>query len=736
MRFGSLHCVLFALLVFVCHVPGFQKPDQPALPDVDQRTARQTHHTMSMARAAAESRLRQQVPGARVDFDAASGATRFVRVTGGPLTGAQGRGRSVSEKSLAKFAIQDKHRVTKAFLLEHQALFGHGPEALATARVKRDSVAPHNGLRTAVWEQQVDGIPVFDAILIAHTTRQGELVNISSQFIPQPGGAGGPHRAKGAKFQQAPDSSARRALVLAAASVGDVMVDSEVAVLDAGQADSTGRLRLRSASLRGDSHARRVWFLMNEKDLRLGWEVLFTSRARDEMFLAVVDVESGDVLSRQCLTFHQSAASYRVFTGESPTPLMPGLPVPVSLHPSEVRREFVTLAALSANASPQGWIDDGRNETLGNNVDAHLDHNGDDQPDLPRPHGSPFRVFDFPLDLTQSPAAYSNAAVVQVFYWCNWMHDRLYELGFTEAAGNLQTDNFGRGGLGGDALQVDVQDRQYKNNAFISVPPDGYAPHMQLFLFTFPEPDRDVSLDGHVVLHEYTHALSTRLVGGGSMLRNIQSRGLGEGWADFYGLALLSPAETDPDAVYPTGAYVTYQWGNLMENYYFGIRRFPYCTDLAKNPLTFRDIDPLQASLHEDVPINPVHREIKPANAANVHYQGEVWCMMLWEARANLILKHGFTSGNELMLQLVTDGLKLSPPNPNFIQARDAILQADYVNNAGKNQGELWAAFAKRGLGWRATSPPSYVTVGVSRSPCRSRRCGAAPSAGRSLRRA
>jgi hypothetical protein len=103
-----------------------------------------------------------------------------------------------------------------------------------------------------------------------------------------------------------------------------------------------------------------------------------------------------------------------------------------------VERQLVTISALSTNASPNGWIDDGGNELRGNNVDAHLDRNDDDLADLPRAQGSPNRVFDFPMDLTKAPSSYGNAAVVQVFYWNNWMHDKLYELGFTEAAGNFQ----------------------------------------------------------------------------------------------------------------------------------------------------------------------------------------------------------------------------------------------------------------------------------------------------------
>ncbi len=89
---------------------------------------------------------------------------------------------------------------------------------------------------------------------------------------------------------------------------------------------------------------------------------------------------------------------------------------------------------------------------MGNNVDAHLDWGGNNVPIEPRPQGNPYHVFDFPLDLNRLPSDNTDPAVVNVFYWCNWMHDRLYELGFTEAAGNFQDDNFERGGHGSDPV--------------------------------------------------------------------------------------------------------------------------------------------------------------------------------------------------------------------------------------------------------------------------------------------
>jgi hypothetical protein len=137
------------------------------------------------------------------------------------------------------------------------------------------------------------------------------------------------------------------------------------------------------------------------------------------MFRVLVDVETGEVKIRRCLTEYISDATYRVFTSDSPSPFSPGHPTPNSAQPALVSRALLTLPALNTNASPNGWIDDGINETRGNNVDAHLDRNNDNQPDLPRPQGSPFRVFDFTLDLAQSPTTYGDAAVAQLFYWNN-----------------------------------------------------------------------------------------------------------------------------------------------------------------------------------------------------------------------------------------------------------------------------------------------------------------------------
>ncbi|MEO8429817.1 MAG: M36 family metallopeptidase, partial [Verrucomicrobiota bacterium] len=508
-----------------------------------------------------------------------------------------------------------------------------------------------------------------------------------------------------------PIISAPEAIVLAAENIGATLIATDIVPLAPDPEGAEKRQGFRATPLNGKTRVRLTWLPMNRSSLRLCWQVELTSRARGELYRVLINAQTGDALIRHCLTLYLSEATYRVFISDSPTPFSPGYRTPSSVQPAIVERQLVTLSALSTNASPNGWINDGGNELRGNNVDAHLDRNDDDQADLPRPQGAPQRVFDFPMDLDKAPASSGNAAIAQLFYWNNWMHDKLYDLGFTEAAGNFQKTNFDRGGVGNDAVEADAQDGGGFNNANFSASSDGIPARMQMYIFNGPTPDRDGALDAEIVLHEYTHGLSTRLVGGGEALNELQSAGMGEGWSDFYALALLSESADELDGNYAMGAYASYQFGQLNENYYYGIRRYPYTTDLARNPLTFKDLDSRQADRHTGVPLSPLSG---PGDfAEEVHNQGEVWCVTLWDARANLIKKWGFEAGNQLILQLVTDGMKLTPPNPNFLEARDAILQADRVKTGGANRDELWAAFAKRGLGFNASSPTSSTTSGV-----------------------
>jgi len=177
MKFSRRTVVVLFAIGALSNAFGIVEPFQPALTNFDVRQ-RQFGLRVPAEKVHAAAKLRERLPEAQIDFDEITSSPKRIATTRGFLTAPNGVGRAVSDRSVGAFRPDDPHRATKSFLKEHQPLFGHGPEALEKAHVKREYVTPHNGLRTVVWEQEVDGVPVFQAVLISHTTRCGELVNI------------------------------------------------------------------------------------------------------------------------------------------------------------------------------------------------------------------------------------------------------------------------------------------------------------------------------------------------------------------------------------------------------------------------------------------------------------------------------------------------------------------------------------------------------------------------------
>jgi hypothetical protein len=593
--------------------------------------------------------------------------------------------------------------VVRTYVNGHANLFEIGANEIDVARATRDFQTRHNGVRHVTLQQQIAGIDLFGCEIRANLTGRGQLINISSTMLPRPAG----------DFQPlAATVSALDAIRIAAANIGvAITVDPEP--LENPSGPELRQTWSRTPDFRDEPiTTHRVYFPMTRDDIRPAWSMVLPQKGIGHTYEILVDASTGQVLRRsnQLRFFGGSEPiTMRVYTGDSPAPGSPGNATPNGFQFPFVARERVTIDGIDVAAwSPEGWIPDGGMETLGNNVDAHSDLDTNNSPDLPRPNGGPERVFDFALDTSQAPTTYTSAAITQLFYLCNVYHDRLYALGFDEAAGNFQSNNFGLGGVGGDRVLADAQDGAgvfcpgCANNAnFNTTGSDGSIGRMQMYVFNGPAPDRDGDLDADIVFHEFTHGLSIRLHGG---LSGQQPEGMGEGWSDFFGVCLSAQATDDPNAVYCTGGYATYQLSGLTDNYYFGIRRYPYSTDMNKSPLTYGDIDPAQLVFPPGIPVSPGIGFFISTEANSVHNMGEIWCQALLECRANLWATAGFAA-NELMMQLIVDGMKLSPANPNFLVARDAILQADMVNNAGANQPALWSGFAKRGLGFSATSP-------------------------------
>jgi hypothetical protein len=230
-------------------------------------------------------------------------------------------------------------------------------------------------------------------------------------------------------------------------------------------------------------------------------------------------------------------------------------------------------------------------------------------------------------------------------------------------------------------------------------------------VFRFTGIRRDGDLDNQVVEHEWGHYLSNRNIGGGSGgLGNQQGGGMGEGWSDFNAqLLTVRPEDTSVagndqwQGVYTTGAYAAI--GLSSNSLYFGIRRVPYSTDMTKDPLTFKHIsngNPIKPPF-----AGPCDFGCDGSNNAEVHNTGEVWATMLWECLAALLNHHPFDDARLRMRDYLVASLKMTPVNPTFTEARDAVLAVAFAADPADHT-LFCNAFAKRGAGTLAVSPDRF----------------------------
>ena len=560
--------------------------------------------------------------------------------------------------------------IARAFLAANADLYRLNEQDVAALRVaQQDSSAI--GLTHLTLQQSINGIDVFQARLTTHLDRHGAVIATTGELMPD---------AATSINLKKPVLTVNAALALAAGFAGTEPGQASLSATPVSGPEQLQTIEQPAEFARG-VNARLVFFPLAADELRLAWEFEIWPQGAADAYLIVVDAARGSLLYRYNLTCDEGNPLQPhglIYAGDSPRPGNPYTtdhPAIAERQDRPFRAEPFNGAAIFAPGDQHAdwWAGAAADSLVSNNTDAHADRDGNNQADLPllkAPDGN----FSFPVDFTQPPyqEASQKAALVNLFYWVNRYHDILYSFGFTESAGNFQTRNFGLGGVEGDAIQADAQDGSGTNNANFSTPPDGRPGRVQMFLWSgSPQPDGD--FDQTVILHELTHGLSNRLIGNGTGLSGFQSRAMGEGWSDYFALALLRQ-ESDPlDGAYAIGQYV-------RNNYAQGIRRYPYSTSRAVYPLTFAALS-----------LSP-----------SVHAAGEIWCVALWDMRARLIGQYGFTEGQRLSLQLVVDGLKLTPPEPDFLEAREAILLADRAVNRGANQRLLWQAFASRGLGFSA----------------------------------
>lgn len=227
--------------------------------------------------------------------------------------------------------------------------------------------------------------------------------------------------------------------------------------------------------------------------------------------------------------------------------------------------------------------------------------------------------------------------------------------------------------------------------------------------------DRDAALDNAIIAHEFGHLISNRLIGNANGLATVQAKGLGEGWSDFHALLMMVkeadaqvPANANFTGTYASSGYVEdgpQIPGVTMSNaYYYGDRRYPYSSNLSKNPLTFQHIQTTQS-----LPASPP--PLFSGDNAEVHNTGEVWTSMLWGCYSSLLRDTSrltFAQAQDRMKRYLIASYKLTPVNPTLIEARDALFAAIGAGDAA-DLAVCMAAFAQRGAGIGAVSGDRYA---------------------------
>ena len=241
------------------------------------------------------------------------------------------------------------------------------------------------------------------------------------------------------------------------------------------------------------------------------------------------------------------------------------------------------------------------------------------------------------------------------------------------------------------------------NNAAMWTPPEGDSPRIEAFLFYELDkyPALDPVDDASVIYHEYTHGLVGRTVvdalgWGATELR--QSWALNEALADFFSLDYLVGRDLIADTAAPGevrlgAAPVRARRGPQGVDRLPGRRR---CTPTARSRAR-----PGRADL----------RRLRQRRRAcpEPHYDGEIMGQTMWQLRGALLAAHGQAEGENRIRSLAYTALQLSPPEPSFLDYRNALLQADRVLRQGQDAERIWRCSAS--AGWAGTRPRSTRTT-------------------------
>jgi extracellular elastinolytic metalloproteinase len=707
-----------------------------ALYDNPTRAARGVVPGAPQAARAAVGRMANDVPGLTVEYDEATQNPVQVTAVGQAAQGAaQG---VVPAARLSMRPAASPETAARQFVQDRADLWHLDNQDVGTVNVESVST---QGLPTVRMLQRVDGVEVFQSDMTAAVGADHNVVSVTGQLfhgaatVPARGAARAATAGSATLAEEAAIAKAAFDLTGFAYKAGDFKLarakaaqrsgdpyrfyDSKHTASAAAKPARKKTAKAKSAPAKPAAprftrpvRVKDVLFPMGEGQFVPGYYMELWIQGYPAFSYVIDKVDAPDILFRKNLT-SSIAFKYRVHnTGDALFRPEDG-PAPGSPHPSGKPNGFQAptipekLIEIESLLPGKPWLPPTATKTRGNNCIAFADL----KPGEGRGSGdvdgtvTAARTFDTKYNHAKSSADAKNlqASIVGMFFHVNWLHDRWYEAGFDEASGNAQQDNFGLGGVDGDPILAAGNHFSGTDNANMSTPADGSSPHMHMFRFDGPNPlpSRTSNHEALITFHEMGHYITNRLVANASGLGNPQGGAMGEGWGDFFAACMTSQANDN----FASGTFAVGGWTDITpsfkDNYYFSIRRYPYSADMTKNPLTFKHI-----SANIVLPVGPQMNPNAGGPNQELHNAGEIWCCALWEVFVNLVAAHGHADAEKRMLRYVIGGLKLTPANPTFMQARNGIVSAASALDAA-DVPLVWRGFAKRGMGKNAVAPPA-----------------------------
>ena len=356
----------------------------------------------------------------------------------------------------------------------------------------------HNGLTHVYLRQRHEGIEILDAVADAHVGRDGQVLTLHSSFRPN----------VAASVRATTPTLTPEQAVAAAARALQVAAPTSLRVEE--DKTPTEGVTFNDGGISQDRiKAKLVYLPTASGELRLVYDVLLWPIAGDDAWSVRVDARTGALADKHSYSTHepvtfaqltQRALQSKNWPTIAPATTAAKVNAPNSYNvwpltvesPIHGARQLVVNPA-SATASPFGWHDEdgvaGPEYTItrGNNVHAYddrLNRNVYIAGQNVSPDGGPTLEFNFPYDPARRAVDNLPAAVVNLFYWNNLMHDVMFFKGFNEVSGNFQQTNYTGRGLGFDQVKAEAQDGAGTNNANFSTPPDGTRGKMQMYLWS------------------------------------------------------------------------------------------------------------------------------------------------------------------------------------------------------------------------------------------------------------